>query len=68
MSQESRLDRAVRRVAEGRRIVAGQRDLIAHLRRRRLSITAAEEALQAFERSLAIFEEHEKAIRSETAK
>lgn len=68
MPEESKLERATRHIATAKRIIESQQSLIAHLKRKRLPTAAHEEALQAFERSLASFEEHEKRIRANKAK
>jgi hypothetical protein len=64
MPPDSTWSLAARLVAEGRRIVAEQRLLIARLNALGLSTKAAEELLRAFESSLAIFEEHEHRLRA----
>jgi hypothetical protein len=60
---ESPLVKAVRHVAEGRRIVARQQALIERLRALGHSTLRAEGTLALFLRSLAIFEDDERRIR-----
>jgi hypothetical protein len=48
---------AYKHVTKGRRIVAGQRELIAEIRARGGECEKAEDLLSTFERSLAIFED-----------
>jgi hypothetical protein len=57
------LELVVRHVAEERRIVGRQRELIARLRAAGASTSGAEETLKAFEANLAIFEERERDLR-----
>jgi hypothetical protein len=57
------LELVVRHVAEERRIVGRQRELIARLRAAGASTSGAEEVLKAFEANLAIFEERERDLR-----
>jgi hypothetical protein len=52
-----RISLAERHVKRGREIVARQRELIAQLRAHRCDTAFAEDLLQCFERSLAIFED-----------
>jgi hypothetical protein len=54
---DERLIQAVRHVAEGKRIVARQRALVTRLKASGVSAFAAEEMLQTFLRSQAIFED-----------
>jgi len=49
---------AARHVAEGKRIVAAQKERIARLKAKGLSTLDAEQTLQVFETSLAIFQRH----------
>lgn len=65
MPEESTLERAVRHIVAAKRIIESQRSLIEHLKRKKLPTAAHEEALQAFERSLASFEEHETRLRAD---
>jgi hypothetical protein len=58
---------ATRHVVEGRLIVAHQRDRIAQLKAAGASTLDAEQTLQVFERSLAIFEAHECKLRQDGA-
>ena len=53
----------VQHVAEERRIVGRQRELIARLRAAGASTSGAEETLKAFQANLAIFEERERDLR-----
>jgi hypothetical protein len=57
-----------RQVAEVRKIVEYHRALVDEIRRKGLPTAAAEETLRGFERSLAVLEEREKAVRSGNAK
>ena len=59
----SDLELVVRHVAEERRIVARQRELITRLRAAGASTSGAEETLKVFESELAIFEERERNLR-----
>jgi hypothetical protein len=54
---------AARHVAEGRRIVARQRERIARLKAAGASTLDAEQTLKVFETSLVLFEEHETHLR-----
>jgi hypothetical protein len=60
---ESDLAMAVRHVAEGRRIVAQQRERIARLKAAGHPTLDHEQTLQIFETNLRIFENHERHIR-----
>jgi hypothetical protein len=62
MPTEPRSARAHRRVTQGRRIVARQRELILEIRNRGADSRRAEDLLSAFEGSLAIFEDDLAAI------
>ena len=64
-SGESKLAQATRHVAEGRRIVAQQRERVARLKASGRDTTRSEELLDQFERTLAIFEDDLKAIQGE---
>lgn len=59
---------ATRHVAEGRRIVAQQRERIAGLKARGLSTRNYERTLDVFVSTLEILEEHEQALRASAGK
>jgi DNA invertase Pin-like site-specific DNA recombinase len=59
---ENELERAVRHVREGRRIVAEQRDRVARLKSLGLDTREAESNLRIFRDTLAIFQDHLKAL------
>ena len=62
---ESDLEMAVRHVAEARRIVTRQMDLIAKLKKTGCPTADAETSLALFEACLSIFEDHERLLRKE---
>ena len=64
---ETKLDQAARHVAEGKRIVARQRALIARRKEGGHDTTFAEDLLAQFERTLAVFEDDLLAIRKENS-
>ena len=61
---ENKLERATRRVAESRKVIADQEALIERLKAKGLPTQGAEVALDMFKRSLASFEDHLKALTS----
>ena len=61
--EESQLALAARHVAEGRAIVARQRERIARLKTLRCSTLDHEQTLRIFESSLEIFLDHERSLR-----
>jgi hypothetical protein len=63
--EESDLALAARHVAEGRRIVARQRERIARLRALGCSTLDHEQTLRIFESTLEIFLDHEQTIREQ---
>ena len=63
MDSESELMMASRHVAEGQRIVARQKAMIAKLKPAGHSTLDHEQTLRVFESTLRIFEEHERQLR-----
>jgi hypothetical protein len=62
---ESKLSQAARHVAEGKRIVARQRALVARQKEAGVDTLYAETLLAQFQRTLGVFEEHFLAIQKE---
>lgn len=62
--EESDLEQAIRHVAETRKTVTQQRQLIAHLKKSGVPTESAEKILQTFEDNLAIFKRREKELRA----
>jgi hypothetical protein len=61
------LDLARKHVVEGRKIVARQRQIVESLRMGGRERMTAEATLDVFERALAIFEDHVRALETEAA-
>jgi hypothetical protein len=63
-----KLARAERHVLDGRKVVERQRAFISARKEARHDTSYAEKLLDTFERTLAVFEENYRAVRTETEK
>jgi hypothetical protein len=66
IDKEARLERAIRMVAETKRLIAEQQQRIEKLRAARISTVDAEKTLEILCNSLPLLERHEKFVREHT--